>query len=233
MKAIRLRTEHMHNPIGIDASHPMLSWCCEDGIRQTAFQIIARKDGETVWDSGIRKTDRMYCRYDATPRSRDRITWQVRLWDETDRIGPWSDEAAFELGITDVSEWEAAWIDPETQKQDISCDDAINRKAKTAWDQEKQKEPFSPHLPASYLRKVFTADPGRKNRLYITCKGVYKAYLNGEAVGDYVLAPGPAVYPQYIPVQAYDLNPLIKAGENELLVILGDGWCQRRSESLR
>ena len=87
-----------------------------------------------------------------------------------------------------------------------------------------KKEPFNPHLPASYLRKTFTAVPGEKNRLYITSRGIYQAYLNGKPVGEQVFAPGPAVYDQYIPVQTYDVDALLNEGENELLVVLGDGW---------
>ena len=41
MRAINLRTEHMINPIGIDSKEPYLSWNCEDGRRQTAYQIVA------------------------------------------------------------------------------------------------------------------------------------------------------------------------------------------------
>lgn len=98
---------------------------------------------------------------------------------------------------------------------DAACDDAINQKAKACWEQGKKKEPFAPHLPASYLRKQFTALPGKKNRLYITSKGIYQAYLNGKPVGQQVLAPGPAVYDQYIPVQTHEIDALLKEGEND------------------
>ena len=172
MKAIRLRTEHMREPLGIDVEHPILSWCCEDGIYQTAFQIVASRGEDMLWDSGIRKSAKMNCRYEQPLYSRERITWKVRLWDEENEPGPWSEEAVFELGITDHAKWNAKWIDPEPEHLDVACDDVINQKAKAAWEQGKKKEPFAPHLPASYLRKKFTAVPGNKNRLYITSKGM-------------------------------------------------------------
>ena len=224
MKAIRLRTEHMHSPLGIDVHGPILSWCCEDGAYQTAFQIVASRGEDILWDSGVRKTAQMHCRYEQPLHSRDRITWKVQIWDENNIPGPWSEEAVFELGITETAEWNAKWIDPEPEHLDVACDDAINQKAKAAWEQRKKKGSFPPHLPASYLRKKFTAVPGKKNRLYISSKGIYQAYLNGKPVGDQVLAPGPAVYDRYVPVQTYDVDGLLTEGDNELLVVLGDGW---------
>ena len=52
MKAIRLQTEYLTNPIGIDVHDPRLSWNCEGGIAQTAYRIVAETEGITVWDSG-------------------------------------------------------------------------------------------------------------------------------------------------------------------------------------
>ena len=51
MKAIRLKTEYLTNPMGIDTVAPRLFWNCEGGITQTAWQIMAQVNGQTVWDS--------------------------------------------------------------------------------------------------------------------------------------------------------------------------------------
>lgn len=96
--------------------------------------------------------------------------------------------------------WKADWIDPEP--------------------------PHAPELrqPASVLRRLFTAEPAGNARLYITCHGLYEARLNGERVGDFVLAPGTGDYSKKLTVQCYDVSSLLKQGENELTVTLGDGW---------
>ena len=56
MRAVKLRTEHVTNPMGIDVRRPVLSWVCEGGIRQSAYQIMAEVsmvDGrKEFWDSG-------------------------------------------------------------------------------------------------------------------------------------------------------------------------------------
>lgn len=59
MKAIRLKSAHLINPLGIDIQAPLLTWTCEDGIRQTAFQVIAEQHGKALWDSGRVETNAM------------------------------------------------------------------------------------------------------------------------------------------------------------------------------
>ena len=96
--------------------------------------------------------------------------------------------------------WKAKWIDPEVPHE--------------------QKE----RQPASVLRRRFTADNTENAILYITCHGLYEAKLNGRRVGDFVLAPGTGEYRKRLTVQAYDVSALLRAGENEIVVTLGDGW---------
>ena len=96
--------------------------------------------------------------------------------------------------------WAAKWIDPELPH-----------------DKEQRQ-------PASVLRRRFTVDKTENAVLYITCHGLYEAVLNGQRVGDFVLAPGTGDYAKRLCVQAYDVSDLLCEGENELLVTLGDGW---------
>jgi alpha-L-rhamnosidase len=227
MKAINLKAEHMNNPIGIDKTAPFLSWTCEDGLHQNAYQIIATVKGENIWDSGKVETDAMHCSFGGRVVSRDLVEWKVQLWDEVGQEGSWSEAAWFELGISDASQWQAEWINPELTRvieENYDCSDAINKLAKAAWEGGKKKEPYAPHQPASYLRKHFNAPVGEKKRLYITCHGIYKAWLNGKLVGDFVLGPGCGTYNKRLSYQTYDVTDLVYEGENELLVALGDGW---------
>ena len=101
MKAIRLRTEYLENPLGIDIPHPRLMWNCEGGMKQTAYQIITGK-----WDSGKVSSSSMRADYPQELSDRERVDWKIRLWDENDQSGEWS-AAFFEMGI---SEWKAHWI---------------------------------------------------------------------------------------------------------------------------
>ena len=96
--------------------------------------------------------------------------------------------------------WAAKWIDPELPHD------------------EKQRQ------PASVLRRRFTVKKLGNAVLYITCHGLYEAVLNDVRVGDFVLAPGTGDYRKRLAVQAYDVSELLREGENEITVTLGDGW---------
>jgi alpha-L-rhamnosidase len=53
--------------------------------------------------------------------------------------------------------------------------------------------------------------------LYITAKGVYEATLNGQRVGNFIMAPGWTSYHNRIQVQRYDVKPLLKKGKNSAM----------------
>ncbi|MFD4502999.1 family 78 glycoside hydrolase catalytic domain [Streptomyces sp. NPDC058457] len=60
--------------------------------------------------------------------------------------------------------------------------------------------------------------------MYITAYGVYAAEINGEPVGDHVLAPGWTSYAHRLRYQTYDVTPLLRTGENTIGALLGEGW---------
>lgn len=199
MRAIQLKTEHMTDPLGLQTANPMLSWTCEGGITQTSYRILAESGGKTVWDSGKVSSSQMSVRYGGAPAcARQQIHWRVTLWDECGHSDE-SDEARFEMGLLD-NHWAAQWIDPELP------------------------HPQGQRQRASVLRKRFRAEQIQDARLYITCHGLYEARLNGNRVGNFILAPGADDYRLRLQYQVYDVTPLLRSGENELTVTLGDGW---------
>ena len=230
MRVINLKTNHLTEPVGIDAGALFLSWQCADGVRQTAYEIELTANGETVWHSGKVQSTAMHADATTVGGSRVRGCWRVRLWDENDTSGAWS-AAHFETGLAQ-SDWQGKWVDPETEEIDIPGDDAINAFARPNWESKQAEkeaagkgtaEPYKPHRPASYLRKSFTASRGDA-RLYITAKGLYAAWLNGKRIGDMVLAPGSFTGNKHLAAQTYDVTEYLRDGENKLLVALGDGW---------
>ena len=68
MKAIRLKTEYLKNPRGIDFTAPRLFWNCEGGVRQTAYQVACRDENKNLlWDSGKVESGTMHTTYAGTP----------------------------------------------------------------------------------------------------------------------------------------------------------------------
>lgn len=62
--------------------------------------------------------------------------------------------------------------------------------------------------------------------LYVTARGVYEAVLNGQRVGDFIMAPGWTSYHNRLQVQTYDVTALLKQ-ENILILQLAEGWYWR------
>lgn len=202
MKAIRLKTEYLKNPRGIDFTAPRLFWNCEGGVRQTAYQVACRDENKNLlWDSGKVESGTMHTTYAGTPlQSRVCVSWQVRLWDENDTPGEWSENAVFELGLLHAEDWHAQWITgdytPDPKRR----------------------------YPVDCFKKTFAAGEVKKARLYATACGVYQAAINGQTVEGFTLAPGITDYRKRVQYQTYDVTALLQSGENTLTVQLADGW---------
>ena len=198
MRAIRLKTEYLTNPIGIDIARPRLFWNCEDGIRQTAYEIYAADEsGNLLWSSGKVASSSMRCSWDGKPVApKAKVLWKIRLWDENDVCGPWS-EATFETGI---DKWYGQWITGNYR---------VNPRKR---------------YPVDCFRRRFQVGRVAKARLYITACGVYEAKLNGRRCGDFVFAPGVTDYRKRLQYQTIDVTDLLQTGTNELTVQLADGW---------
>lgn len=74
-----------------------------------------------------------------------------------------------------------------------------------------------------YLKNFRCAAKAEKAILKITALGVYEVKINGERVGDFILAPGWTSYLNRLQVQSYDVTDMLKT-ENSLEVTVGQGW---------
>lgn len=201
MKAVKLKTAHLSNPLGIDVIRPFLSWNAEGGIKQTAYQIVALSEGKPVWDTGRREGSDMHDIYEGPAESRKQIEWKVRLWDESGMPGEYSDAAYFEYAFLEKSDWKAKWINPEIHK----------------FDKEENQ-------PASVLVKEISLDRADHARAYVSAHGMYALYINGKRVKENILTPGTSEYWFRLPYQTFDVSRYLKKGKNRISVTLGDGW---------
>jgi alpha-L-rhamnosidase len=227
LRPVGLRCEYRINPLGIDERVPRFSWVLEAegrGQAQSAYRILvgrSEKDLEweenLLWDSGRVESGRSVgVEYGGEVlRSGSRCLWKVRVWDRAGEPSSYSGPAVFETGLLEKSDWEGAWISagkgPAGDKEPPSgeeYDDLANGLA-----------------PSPYLRREFPLDkPVSRARLYVTARGLYEVYINGNRVGNDVLAPGWTDYDRRIQYQTYDVTPLLADGPNVLGAVLGDGW---------
>lgn len=67
-------------------------------------------------------------------------------------------------------------------------------------------------------------DKVRKARLYVTSRGIYEMYLNGQRVGEDYFNPGVTQYNKTHLYQVYDVTKLMVKGKNAVGAILAEGW---------
>ena len=206
MQACHLKVNHLQRALGINPGRVVLRWIPEGGLRQTAYRVVLQSGGAILHDSGkLESADRFY-HPPVEIDSKTKVFWTVTLWDETGAPGQPA-SAEFETGLA-TNDWVAQWIDPELTRPPHSA---------TAND-------GAPLNKASYLRKAFRVEDLDNARLYCTAHGVYDAYLNGVHVDGYFMAPGATNYAFRLQAQTYDVTRLLREGENEITVTLGDGW---------
>ncbi|MEX0852863.1 MAG: family 78 glycoside hydrolase catalytic domain [Bauldia sp.] len=232
-----LNCEHLVSPRGLNTSRPRFSWALTAkgrNRRQTAYQIVVGTVREMVagghgelWDSGrVTSAETLLVSYGGSPLSSHlRFFWSVRVWDEDRRMSAFAEPAAVETGLMAGADWTAKWIGrPE-----------FGRGGRPVPVASPYDNPYQAR-PADYLRRPFTVKekPLRRAVAYATALGLYRLRLNGQEIGDQVLAPGWTDYHKRVEYQVHDVTALLAAGTNSLAAVLGEGWyCGRVGNTLK
>ena len=201
-----LRCEHKVDPLGIDVAQPRLSWQLRSdarGVVQSAYQLEVTRDGRKVWDTGKVASDRSVLVPYGGPalESSGRYTWRVRVWDGGGKPSAWSAPGHWEMGLLSSGDWKARWIEAA------------------------QDEGAKASQPAPVLRGTFAVKGKvRSARAYVTSLGLYELEINGKRVGDQLFTPGWTSYHHRLQYQTYDVTGHLRAGENAIGAMLGDGW---------
>jgi alpha-L-rhamnosidase len=75
------------------------------------------------------------------------------------------------------------------------------------------------------LRRGFEiAKPIASARVYATALGAYKLWINGQSVGNEILAPGWTDFRERVVYQTYDVTADVKEGKNAIAAMLAPGW---------
>lgn len=199
MGPIQLRTEYLENPLGIDIACPRLSWKVEGVVSQQAYEIAYSVDGVEK-EPILIESSSMHHRFKEAFHSRDDVRWKLRIQNEKGEWSPYSEEQRFLIGLLEKEDWEAKWI---------YGDYAVSKRNR---------------YPVDCFRKAFEVKENEKAILYVSALGIYEVSINGKKVGNALLTPGSTDPRKRVQYDAYDVSALLKEGENEISVLLADGW---------
>lgn len=210
-----LRVEQLTDPVGIDTEIPRFSWkllSTQNNVMQTAYHILVasspakleQNEGD-LWDSGKIVSDASHLvAYSGKPmQSNLRCYWKVKSY-TTKGETAWSKPAWWSMGLLGETHWKGQWIGLD---------------APAPWDSETQWS----RLSARYLRTEFNVEKTVKQAtVHLSGLGMYELFINGNRVGEQVLAPLPTDYRRTVLYNSFDVTSLI-ARQNAVGVTLGNG----------
>lgn len=215
-----LRTELRRMPRELDAARPRFDWRLRsrrDGDDQASFRLTVRADrtGAPVWDSGWVESRQVTTRYEgAALSSFESYTWELAVRSTSGSVGV--ERAAFETGAFARGDWVASWI--------ARSNEWVGQLARPGVPFERSWV-MQMAQPSLRVRREFTLPRAViRARLFTTAHGVYRAYLNGDRIGDDELAPGWTDYRHRIQYQGYDVTAHLRSGANVIGMVVGEGW---------
>lgn len=197
MKITHLKINHLVNPLGYDLERPTISYVVEE--TRAKRQVKAR----VMVSLSESFEDMVYDSGESEDITSTAFELPIQTEPETRyywKVRVWADNG-------DAAESGAAWF--ETPKPD-------------KWQADWITPDVSKEMQVSLLRRVTIRKPVKRARMYMTGLGLYELYLNGEKQGEEFLLPGFCAYDSWIPYQTFDVG--LKEGDNEIEVLLGDGW---------
>lgn len=197
-------TENRVEPLGLDVN-PRFTWLLKPGARnqvQTAYELkVFDQNGKQSWSTGKVNSDQSVLVDYAGPalQSGKKYSWQVKIWDQSGKAGPWSAKSGWQMGMLNTGDWKAKWIEPGFEEETSR--------------------------PSPVFRKQFQAGKKVKSATaFITAHGMYEAYINGKRVGNDYFTPGWTSYKKRLQYQVYDVTSHLENGANVIGVMLGSGW---------
>jgi alpha-L-rhamnosidase len=220
LDVVDLRVEYLKAPVGIDQPRPRMSWqlvSAHRNVMQVSYRILVASSADhlaagsgDLWDSGIVMTDQASQVPYGGPAlvSRQQVWWSVEVVDSRESRA--TATSTWEMGLLRQTDWRGRWISLPGLAPDPSLAETGELDAL---------------LPATIVRRAFEID-GEVTRatLHATARGVYLPRLNGQRVGDQVLAPGWTDYHARIQYQTFDVTGLLEQGANVLGAEVGTGW---------
>lgn len=230
VKVVNLRCEYLKDPLGIDASQPLLSWELEStgkNIKQTAYRIIVADNKPAinnnignVWDSKkVSSSASVSIKYNGSPlHSGKKYYWKAEVWDNVGKQSVYGTTAMWQMGLMDTKDWSnAKWIAYDVLPDDKKIVPFAHGNGEKEWGERKDIAPL--------FRKSFVANKKIADAtVFISGLGQFEMQINGAKVGDHFLDPGWTQYSKQAQYVTFDVTNMLKQGENAIGVILGNGF---------
>ena len=217
----QLQCELLDAPLAIDNTTPHFSWKMsnkQNGAASIAYQILVATELDKLneqeadlWNTGkVVDESSNGIVYQGKPlATRSLAYWKVRVWNQNDMPSDWSQPTRFGIGLLTEKDWSA-----DARYIGIAQPD--------------EKTQIAP-----LLKKQFAYEPGKETvLLHVNSLGYHEAFVNGKPVSDAVLAPAVSQFGKRSQIVTYDVTPLLKKGENELMLSTGIGWYQTHSKEV-
>ncbi|MBP3389227.1 MAG: family 78 glycoside hydrolase catalytic domain [Clostridia bacterium] len=200
----KLTAEYLESPLGLETQRVRFGWVTESeqrGWMQKSYRLRVATTPELLtqpdmWDSGVCESA---CADNVTYEGKPlcactRYYWSVEL--ESTEGERLSGVDHFEMGLFDEN-FTAHWIGRRNPRQ--------------GW--------------ALYFRRDFVLKkPVAWARAYFCGLGVGDLYLNGQQVGDAIMAPPQTDYEKRVLYTAFDVTDRLSEGDNTVGAMVGDGW---------
>ncbi|KAL6354211.1 hypothetical protein LRP88_12545 [Fusarium phalaenopsidis] len=199
----RVSFENHRPALGIAEAQPRVSWRFGGVVsdwKQSAYDIEINRYGKSEVYSTV-SAQSLYVPWPGPPLNEtEPASVRVRAHgNETST--PWSDWVCVETGISNKT-WSRA--KPITSTHEFDKD--------------------KPKVPLFFRKNFDLSDDLISARLYITALGLYEAEINGQRVGDHVLAPGWQSYRHRHVYDTYNVTELLQPGHNAIGALVGEGW---------
>lgn len=212
-----LKTEYLHNPLGLDRPQPRFQWRitqAEDdqarSVTQTSYRIHVRRFGSASWDvwdsQEVASTQNYQIKYGgAALKSGTAYEWMVSVNTNSSAGGTTTSSsgvASFSMAMLKTSDWGGSFIGMSESNRHV----------------------------CPWFRKAFTvpstATLGDGALLYLASVGYQELYVNGQQVApDDVLLPSISYLPKRVLYRTYNVSAFLKAGEkNAIGVWASAGW---------
>jgi len=208
----KLTVEGRVQPLGLDDLQPRFGWQLlsgENDVRQTAYRIrvSSQPNGPLVWDSGEVPSDTsqwVVYRGPALQPGKEYF-WQVKVTTNKGTTD-WSIVQRWSTGLLSAANWKGQWIGLDSLTDDV----VMERHSRIA---------------ARHLRKDFSlGKPVKRATAYVCGLGYYILNINGQRIGDYLLAPAPTQYDKAAIYDTYDVTSYLAPRTSHLEIVLAGGY---------